>query len=106
MSCTGCDSAEYCPPRISSLIRDDQRLSLFPIKYQNFWKLYKQQESNFWRAHEIDMTVDKQHFQKLKVEEQQYIEWVLAFFSWGDGLVNENIWENFFKVSLVIFERI
>ena len=71
--------------------------TLFPIqsKYINVWNLYKHHLSVFWTAEEIDLSKDKNDWDKLNTNEQYFIKNVLAFFAGSDGIVNENITERF-----------
>ena len=71
--------------------------TLFPIqsKYINVWNLYKHHLSVFWTAEEIDLSKDKNDWDKLNNNEQFFIKNVLAFFAGSDGIVNENITERF-----------
>tara|TARA_B100001175_G_scaffold137722_1_gene117064 strand:+ start:894 stop:1841 length:948 start_codon:yes stop_codon:yes gene_type:complete len=71
--------------------------TLFPIqsKYINVWNLYKHHLSVFWTAEEIDLSKDKNDWDKLNNNEQYFIKNVLAFFAGSDGIVNENITERF-----------
>jgi len=73
---------------------DLRRFTLYPIKYQSVWDLYKKQSGCFWRTEEIDFSKDYQDFLKLKEAEQKVIKKVLAFFSGLDGIVNFNIQQN------------
>ena len=71
--------------------------TLFPInnKYLGVWKLYKKALSVFWTVEEIDLTKDKNDWEKLNENEQYFIKNILAFFAGSDGIVNENIQERF-----------
>jgi ribonucleoside-diphosphate reductase beta chain len=72
------------------------RFVLFPIEHHDLWKLYKQQESCFWTAEEIDLSQDITDWEnKLNSDEQHFVKHVLAFFAASDGIVNENIAMNF-----------
>jgi ribonucleotide reductase beta subunit family protein with ferritin-like domain len=75
----------------------DKNYTLFPInqKYQNIWKLYKYHLSVFWTVEEIDLSKDKNDWNKLSYDEQYFIKHVLAFFAGSDGIVNENIHNRF-----------
>lgn len=75
------------------LREDEKRLSLFPIKYPDIWKLYKNAESQSWIAQEIDFSDDR--FDELSKEEQEYLKMLMAFFSESDNVVNENLTLNF-----------
>ena len=65
---------------------------MFPIKYPDIWKMYKQAEASFWTAEEVDLAADAIHWEeKLKPQEKYFISHVLAFFAASDGIVNENL---------------
>lgn len=69
---------------------------LFPIKHVDRWTLYKQACASFWRPEEIDLQSDKNDWNnKLNQDEKRYLLYVLAFFASADGIVNENLIENF-----------
>ena len=51
------------------LQENDQRFVLFPIKYDQIWKMYKQAEASFWTAEEIDLSDDFIHWEKLNNDE-------------------------------------
>jgi ribonucleoside-diphosphate reductase beta chain len=58
--------------------------------------MYKQQQACIWTAEEIDLGQDVTDWEnKLNSDEQHFIKHVLAFFAASDGIVNENIAENF-----------
>jgi ribonucleoside-diphosphate reductase beta chain len=58
--------------------------------------MYKTQEMAFWTAEEIDLSQDLTDWEeKLNDDEKHYIKNVLAFFAASDGIVNENLAENF-----------
>jgi ribonucleoside-diphosphate reductase subunit M2 len=77
------------------LNEDIQRYVLFPIKYDNIWKMYKKQVDCFWRAEEVDLSKDLKDWEKLNKDEQFFIKRVLAFFASSDGIVLENLAERF-----------
>jgi ribonucleotide reductase beta subunit family protein with ferritin-like domain len=77
------------------LTPSNQRFTTFPIRYPDLWELYKNAESSFWRAEEIDLSKDLKDWDNLNFDEQYFIKMVLAFFSFSDGIVNENIELNF-----------
>ena len=37
---------------------DENRLTIFPIKYQNIWEMYQKAVSTFWVPEEIDFSRD------------------------------------------------
>jgi ribonucleoside-diphosphate reductase beta chain len=60
--------------------------------------MYKQAEHSFWTAEEIDLAQDLTDWnEKLNADEKHFIKMVLAFFAASDGIVNENLAENFLK---------
>ena len=68
--------------------------------YQNhikeIWSFYKKAEANFWTAEEIDLHTDLNDWNnKLNADEKYFIKHILAFFAASDGIVNENLAENF-----------
>lgn len=78
------------------LTENPNRFVLFPIEHHDIWKFYKQSEASFWTAEEIDLQQDTLDWNnKLNSDEQHFIKHVLAFFAASDGIVNENLAENF-----------
>lgn len=77
------------------------RFSMLPIKYPKLWNLYKQTESLFWTAEEIDLSGDLAHWKKLSNDERYFIKHVLAFFASSDGIVNENLATRFFNETQI-----
>jgi len=74
------------------------RFVLFPLKYHDIWELYKQAQMSNWTAEEIDLAQDLTDWnEKLNADEKHYVKNVLAFFAASDGIVNENLAENFLK---------
>jgi ribonucleoside-diphosphate reductase beta chain len=58
--------------------------------------MYKKQEACIWTAEEIDLAQDLNDWRnRLNDEERYFIKNVLAFFAASDGIVNENLAENF-----------
>tara|TARA_A100001011_G_scaffold188224_1_gene196826 strand:+ start:896 stop:1873 length:978 start_codon:yes stop_codon:yes gene_type:complete len=73
------------------LTEDDNRFVMFPIQDDAIWKMYKKQMDCFWRAEEIDLSKDLEHWSKLTDNERHFIKMVLAFFAASDGIVLENL---------------
>ncbi|MFK8057034.1 MAG: ribonucleotide-diphosphate reductase subunit beta [Saprospiraceae bacterium] len=71
------------------------RFVLFPIEHSDIWDWYKKQQACFWTAEEIDLGQDLKDWETLSADEQYFIKHVLAFFAASDGIVNENLAENF-----------
>ncbi len=78
------------------LLRENpHRYVLFPIKYNRVWEMYKKQLASFWTADEIDLTQDMKDWERLNKDEKHFIKYVLAFFAASDGIVLENLAEQF-----------
>ena len=78
------------------LTPNDDRFVIFPIKHHDLWEWYKKCEACFWTAEEIDLHEDLNDWNnKLSEDERYFIKHILAFFAASDGIVNENLAENF-----------
>lgn len=78
------------------LSEEENRYVIFPIKYDEIWKMYKKAEANFWTTEELDLSKDNRDFtSKMNDDERYFVENVLAFFAASDGIVNENLVDRF-----------
>ena len=78
------------------ILRENKdRFVLFPIEHNDIWEFYKKAEASFWTAEEIDLSQDLKDWENLNEGERHFISHVLAFFAASDGIVNENLAENF-----------
>lgn len=78
------------------LLRENpRRFVMFPIVYEDIWRMYKKAEASFWTVEEVDLGKDLPHWDGLKPEERHFISHILAFFAASDGIVNENLVERF-----------
>jgi ribonucleoside-diphosphate reductase beta chain len=78
------------------LKENPNRFVLFPIQHSDIWEMYKKQEASIWTAEELDLSPDLVDWEsKLNDDERFFIKHVLAFFAASDGIVNENLAENF-----------
>ncbi|MAB85573.1 MAG: ribonucleoside-diphosphate reductase [Cryomorphaceae bacterium] len=78
------------------LKENPNRFVLFPIKHNDIWDIYKKAEASFWTAEEIDLHQDITDWEnKLTDDERYFVKHILAFFAASDGIVNENLAENF-----------
>ena len=82
---------------IEPILRPNKdRFVIFPIQHNDLWDWYKKQEASFWTAEEIDLEQDVIDWEtKLSDDEKYFIKHILAFFAASDGIVNENLAENF-----------
>ena len=78
------------------LKENKDRFVIFPIQHSDIWEYYKKAEASFWTAEEIDLSQDlKDWSNTMNDDEKHFIKHVLAFFAASDGIVNENLAENF-----------
>jgi len=82
---------------LEPMLKDNpHRFVLFPIQYEDIWRMYKKAVASFWTSDEIDLKDDVYQFnEKLTDNERHFIKHVLAFFAASDGIVNENLIERF-----------
>merc|ERR1719479_867400 len=81
---------------LEPLLKDNpDRYVMFPIQDDDIWQMYKKHMASFWTAEEIDLSQDTKDWTKLTPDEQHFLQHVLAFFAASDGIVLENILENF-----------
>lgn len=74
---------------------ENNRLTVFPIKYPKIWNAFLRQKASYWTAEEVDFSKDYEDFCKLNKDEQFFIKMVLAFFAASDTIVNMNLGERF-----------
>lgn len=73
----------------------EARFVLHPIRHPDIFKMGKDAIASFWTVEELDFSNDKAQFNEMKPEEQHFIRQILAFFASADGIVIENLVENF-----------
>ena len=69
--------------------------SMFPVKFEPLWKLYKLASDSYWTAEEIDLGSDLTAWKKLTDAERGLLSSTLAFFASADSIVNMNLAANF-----------
>jgi len=79
------------------LVENPNRFVIFPIEHNDIWEFYKAHQAAFWTAEEVDLTNDIRDWNNLTENEQYFIKNILSFFAASDGIVNENLAENFVK---------
>ena len=79
------------------LVQNPDRFVIFPIQHDDIWEYYKMHQAALWTAEEIDLTGDIRDWANLSENEQYFVKNILAFFAASDGIVNENLAENFLK---------
>ena len=79
------------------LTENPGRFVIFPIEHNDIWEYYKQHQAAFWTAEEVDLTNDIRDWESLTENEKYFVKNVLSFFAASDGIVNENLAENFYR---------
>ena len=79
------------------LKENPNRFVIFPIEHNDIWEYYKMHQAAFWTAEEIDLTNDIRDWEKLSENEKYFVKNILSFFASSDGIVNENLAENFYR---------
>ena len=79
------------------LTENPGRFVIFPIEHNDIWEFYKQHQAAFWTAEEVDLTNDIRDWESLTENEKYFVKNVLSFFAASDGIVNENLAENFYR---------
>jgi len=75
-----------------AILKDNpDRFVMFPIKYGDVWKMYKEALSSFWVVEEVTLKDDLNDWKNLNDNERHFIKHVLAYFAASDGLVIENV---------------
>ena len=74
------------------------KYSHFPVKHQVLEEFFQTHKSTIWTPQEIDFAEDRFDWQnKLEPEPKRFIKFILCFFAQADGIVNENLVENFIQ---------
>ena len=76
---------------------NENRFVLFPIQHDDIWEFYKNHQAALWTAEEVDLTNDIRDWNNLTENEQYFVKNILSFFAASDGIVNENLAENFYR---------
>lgn len=80
------------------LVSNKDRFVIFPLRHPDIWEFYKKAQASFWTAEEIDLSHDLRDWERCTDGERHFIAHVLAFFAASDGIVNENLAENFLSM--------
>jgi len=69
--------------------------SFLPIEHDNLIRFYHEQKNLLWRSEEIDFSSDIQNWNSMKKSQKKFVKFLLFFFAQSDGLINENLIDNF-----------
>ncbi len=72
-------------------------LTLRPMKYPQFYDMYRDAIKNTWTVEEVDFSGDIGDLEKLTDAEQHLIKRLVAFFATGDSIVGNNLVLNLYK---------
>jgi ribonucleoside-diphosphate reductase beta chain len=73
------------------------RFVIFPIEHHDIWEYYQKHQAAFWTAEEVDLSNDLKDWKNLTDNEKYFLKNILSFFASSDGIVNENLAENFYR---------
>lgn len=76
---------------------NDERFVIFPIEHNDIWEFYETHENAMWTVKEVDISNDMDDWNSLTDNERYFIKNILSFFAASDGIVNENLAENFIR---------
>jgi ribonucleoside-diphosphate reductase beta chain len=79
------------------LLYESSEKYVLDVKHQDIYNFYKKHKSLFWVPEEIDFQQDLVDWRRLNENEKYFIKHVLAFFAASDGIVSENLAENFLQ---------
>lgn len=80
------------------LLVENSNRFVFTVHHYDVDEFYQKHKASFWTPQEIDLQGDIIDWRtKLNDNEKFFIKHVLAFFAASDGIVNENIVENFYS---------
>jgi ribonucleotide reductase beta subunit family protein with ferritin-like domain len=83
------------------LVESKNRYVVYPIEYDDIWKMYKLAMASFWTVEEVDLGKDMDDWNKLSENEKFFVKNILAFFAGSDGVVNENLSSRFMKEVVI-----
>lgn len=79
-------------PREPLLDPNEDRFTMYPIRYPDVFHMYKQAVASFWTVEEVDLSQDLRDWrERLTSPERRFVSRVLAFFAASDGIVLENL---------------
>lgn len=80
------------------ILTPELNLTLRPMKYPQFFQLYRDSLKNIWTTDELDFSVDYEHLRdKVSPKEAHLIKRLVAFFATADNIVAHNLVLNFYK---------
>src|ERR1700761_2736071 len=85
-------------PEPTSILNPGFELTLRPMRYPQFYDMYKDAIANTWSVEEIEFSTDLQDLrERLSPSERHLIRRLVAFFATGDTIVANNLVLNLYK---------
>ncbi|MED5369390.1 MAG: ribonucleotide-diphosphate reductase subunit beta [Myxococcota bacterium] len=72
-------------------------LTLRPMKYPEFYEMYRQAIRNTWTVEEVDFSTDLVDLRTMGAGERHLVNRLVAFFATGDSIVSNNLVLNYYK---------
>ncbi|HTO00368.1 MAG TPA: ribonucleotide-diphosphate reductase subunit beta, partial [Microthrixaceae bacterium] len=92
------NSIEVISEHEGNLLDPGFKLTLRPMKYPQFYDMYRDAIRNTWTVEEVDFSDDIVDLQrKLSPSERHMINRLVAFFATGDSIVSNNLVLNLYK---------
>src|SRR6187551_1201570 len=85
-------------PLVPSLLSPGFELTLRPMRYPQFYEMYRNAIRNTWTVEEVDFSLDTKDLKdKFGPAERHLIERLIAFFATGDSIVSNNLVLNLYQ---------
>jgi ribonucleoside-diphosphate reductase beta chain len=85
-------------PLLPKLLDPGFNLTLRPMRYPQFYEMYRNAIRNTWTVEEVDFSLDTKDLQsKFGPAERHLIERLVAFFATGDSIVSNNLVLNLYQ---------
>jgi ribonucleoside-diphosphate reductase beta chain len=78
------------------ILTENSNKYVLTVEHKDIDDFYQKHKLAFWTPEEIDLQKDLSDWDRLTDNEKYYIEHILAFFVASDGIVNENLVNNFY----------
>lgn len=79
------------------LLTPGLNLTLRPMKYPQFYEMYRNAIKNTWTVDEVDFSMDVADLRRMSEAERHLINRLVAFFATGDSIVSNNLVLNLYK---------
>src|SRR5690349_19596931 len=85
-------------PLVPRLLDPGFELTLRPMRYPQFYEMYRNAIRNTWTVEEVDFSLDTKDLKdKFGPAERHLIERLIAFFATGDSIVSNNLVLNLYQ---------